>query len=151
MRQLKRFTSDDVARFRELADLGLPANAIAKAIGHTPDAVRHKAVALGITFRPMVPPRCGSRFRIPDKLWRDVAVAAAKRGVKPTKLAHLALAAVARDGLWDAVIDAPSPRKPLAPPPKRRRTLPPSLSQLLAPQLHGAVAVDPTFVGVIGG
>jgi hypothetical protein len=118
---------------------GLPANAIAKAIGHTPDAVRHKAVALGIKFRPLVAPKCGSRFKIPDKLWRDVAVAAAKRGVKPTKLAHLALAAVARDKLWDAVIDAPR-KPPAAPPPKRRRrTLPASISQLLAPRLGSSV------------
>jgi hypothetical protein len=136
---MKRFTVSEVARFRELADLGLPANAIAKAIGHTPEAVRHKAVALGIKFRPLVAPKFGSRFKIPDRLWHDVSVAAAKRGVKPTKLAHLALEAVARDGLWDAVIDAPR-KSPTAPPPKRRRALPLSLSQLLAPTLEGRVA-----------
>jgi hypothetical protein len=136
---MKRFSADELARFRELAELGLPANAIARAINHTPDAVRHKAVVLGIKFRPLVAPKCGSRFKIPDKLWRDVALAAAKRGVKPTKLAHLVLAAVARDGLWDAVIDAPPARKSLAtPPPKRRRALRPLFSQL-APVLEGSI------------
>jgi hypothetical protein len=148
---MKRFSPDEIARIRELAELGLPADAIAKAVGRTPESVRSRAVGLGIKFRPLVPPKCGSRFKIPDKLWRDVAMAAAKRGVKPTKLAHLALAAVARDGLWDAVIDAPPSRKPAPPPPKRRRALPPSLMQLLAPQLTGAVATDPLLVGVIGG
>jgi hypothetical protein len=129
---MKRFSSEEIAHFRELAELGLPADAIAKALGRTPESVRSRAVGLGIKFRPLVAPKCGSRFKIPDKLWRDVAVAAAARGIKPTKLAHLALAAVARDKLWDAVIDAPPPCKPAAYPPKR-------------------VAADPSLVGVIGG
>jgi hypothetical protein len=69
-------------------------------------------------------------------------LAAAKRGIKPTKLAHLTVAATVRDGLWDAVIDAPPPRKPIlkaAPSKVSRRSLPPSLSQLLAPALDGSV------------
>jgi hypothetical protein len=71
--KLRRFTADEIARFRHFAELDLSANAIARAINHTPDAVRHKAVALGIKFKPLVAPKCGSRFKIPDKLWRDVA------------------------------------------------------------------------------
>jgi hypothetical protein len=82
-------------------------------------------------------PKCGSRFKIPDKLWHAVAVAAAKRGVKPTKLAHLGLEAMARDDLWDAVIDRPMPKSSASS--KRRRDLPPSLAQLLAPMLDAHV------------
>jgi len=136
--KIKRFTADEIETLRLMASAGHPATSIAKRLHRTPEAIRSRACALGIQFRAGRMPKCGSRFRIPDRLWQDISDAALARGMKPTKLAHQTLANVARDRLWDAVNDAP--RKPPTSPLKRRRVLPPPISSLLAPRLEGYVA-----------
>jgi hypothetical protein len=135
--KLRRFTPADIETIRLMASCGYLATAIAAKLGREPLAVRTKMVALGLPLRRRGKPKNGSRFMIPDRLWTEISVAAAKRNVKPTKLCHLALEAIARDKMWDAVIDAPLPkRKPVQSTLRRRSKKQLAIWLALQPQIR---------------
>jgi hypothetical protein len=112
---MKRFTDHEIETLRLMQSSGYPATAIAEKLGRDPLSVRVKMVALGLPLRRRGKPRYGSRFLIPAALWEAVSAAAWARNMKPTKLCHMALAAISRRNLWDTLIDEPRELPPLHP------------------------------------
>jgi hypothetical protein len=107
MAKLRRFSPDDLALLRFMADRGHSGNSIAARLGVTPGAVRNKCCELGIRLRPNAKPKFGSRFKIRDALRDALHAAAAKRGMRVTRFTHLVLETITRDKLFDAILDVP--------------------------------------------
>jgi hypothetical protein len=89
---MKRFSSAEIDRLKDMARRGYDGKTISLALGRPAEAIRSKAVALGVSLRPQ---SLDSR-RI--KLTRAAWVALAK-------LARLIIEMVLTDNLLDAVLE----------------------------------------------
>src|SRR5437016_797390 len=99
----KRFTLDEIAKLRLMAECGHGAVAIGRALDRPPAAVRTKCSSFGIRLKPAVKPRHDqARLKMQDHLWVEFRKEAAARGMAAARLARLILEAVTRDRIYDA-------------------------------------------------
>ncbi len=122
-KQPARFSPMMMARLRTMAAQGHPATSIVKALqllaplmSITPDTVRRKAVCLGIRLRRRGAGRLPSsiEFRLSADSLEKIRTVAYARGLSVGQFTRLMIETVVRDGLVDAVLDAPT-RDPVAP------------------------------------
>jgi hypothetical protein len=108
---MRRFTPREIALLREMAGVGHSGVAIARALDRTPQAIRVKAVELGVKLRPE---RLDQKTRIilSPATRTALATAADRRGIPVVKLANLILKIIARDDLVAAILDDAQQRRP---------------------------------------
>jgi hypothetical protein len=146
---MKCFTHDDVPLIKHLAERGHEGTAIARKLGRTALAIRHKCCELGIRLRPE---RAKTRLRILlERPFYDALIKQARtRNTTAPKLARLLLVTLLIDDLLGAVLDMPvgkgepvAKSRRAAPPARRAPRVPksvpapqPSMALLLSPRLQ---------------
>ncbi len=105
MASLRRFSDGDIAVLQQMAERGFDGRAIGAALNRTPQAIRTKAVEVGVALRP--PSLDARRFRLKPDTWLALQAEAKRLRTKPSKLARQIVEVVMADGLLDAVIDPP--------------------------------------------
>jgi hypothetical protein len=114
---LRRFSESDVATLRAMAERGSDDRAIGAVLNRTPQAIRTKAVELGVRLRP--PSLDGRRIKLKAGTWAVLEAEGRRFKMQPSKLARLIIETVVADDLLDAVIDPPrSLRRPMKRDPK---------------------------------
>lgn len=103
MAPLRRFTADDIGVLRQMAESGFDGRAIGAALNRTPQAIRTKAVELGITLRP--PSLDARRFKLKLGIWAVLESEARRFNTTPSRLARLIVETVIADDLIEAVLD----------------------------------------------
>jgi hypothetical protein len=89
-----------------MASFGHDGKSIARALDRTPQAVRVKAVEIGVRLRP--PKMEHRRIKLSVQAWRALQTEADRLGTSAGRLARLVIETVARDRLFSAVIDVPT-------------------------------------------
>ena len=119
---------NEIEKLKFMASFGHDGKSIARALDRTPQAVRVKAVELGIRLRR--PSAHGRRFKISPEAWCAYQAKGEQLGTSPSGLVRLVAEMVARDDLFTAVIDAPMPQR------KKRADVqpPPSFLDVFAPR-----------------
>ncbi len=105
---MRRFTADDIAKLRLMAQCGHSGTGIARALNRTPQSVRVKACELGIRLRP--PSIQHRRIKVPLETFQCLKAEALRLGTSPGRLARLLIETIVRDSLIHAVIDSPPPK-----------------------------------------
>ena len=105
MASLRRFSPADIEKLKFMASFGHDGKSIARALDRTPQAVRVKAVEIGVRLRP--PKMDHRRIKLSTQAWRALQTEADRLGTSAGRLARLVVETVARDKLVSAVIDAP--------------------------------------------
>jgi hypothetical protein len=110
-----KFSPRDVDRLKAMAAKGESGVTIGRALGRDALSIRKKAVALGVRLRPH---RGDSqlRFAVSPQVYFEIVAASNARGVSPSRLCRHLVETVAKDKLFDAIIDPPPP----APPPSTK-------------------------------
>src|SRR6516162_2384634 len=108
MASLRRFSPADIEKLKFMASFGHDGKSIARALDRTPQAVRVKAVEIGVSLRP--PKMDHRRIKLSVQAWRALQTEADRLGTSAGRLARLVIETVARDRLFSAVIDAPVPQ-----------------------------------------
>jgi hypothetical protein len=108
-----RFTVQQVETLRMMAARGESGIVIARALGVSAEAIRKKAVALGVRLRP-IKKSDQLRFKIEPAVAVRLREEAKLRGTTSHGLARQLLTVIAWDHLFDAVLDPPSLRRPSA-------------------------------------
>ena len=131
---MRRFSDDEIEKLKFMASFGHDGKSIARALDRTPQAVRVKAVELGIRLRR--PSAHGRRFKISPEAWCAYQAKGEQLGTSPSGLVRLVAEMVARDDLFTAVIDAPMPQR------KKRADVqpPPSVLDTFAPRLFATLS-----------
>ena len=106
---MRRFSDDEIEKLKFMASFGHDGKSIARALDRTPQAVRVKAVEVGVSLRP--PKMDHRRIKLSVQAWRALQTEADRLGTSAGRLARLVIETVARDDLVSAVIDAPLHRK----------------------------------------
>ena len=106
MASLRRFSPADIEKLKFMASFGHDGKSIARALDRTPQAVRVKAVEIGVRLRP--PKMEHRRIKLSVQAWRALQTEADRLGTSAGRLARLVIETVARDRLFSAVIDAPT-------------------------------------------
>lgn len=110
----KKITTAALNRIPHLLDQGLQAAEIAHAIGCTVGTLRVRCSQMGISLRQRrrtnVTPHKGGRHKplalvLPPSVIEQLRCRAAREGMSDSRLASRLLEVVARDGLYDAVLD----------------------------------------------
>jgi hypothetical protein len=136
---LRRFTQAEIEKLRFMASFGHDGKSIARALDRTPQAVRVKAVEIGVRLRR--PSAESRRFKISVEAWRKYQVKGEQLGASPSRLVRL-VAEKAAD-IIDAVIDEPVPRRRKLPAPLPLPAPPPpapSFLDVLRPRLVGTLS-----------
>jgi hypothetical protein len=103
MVSLRRFSTDDIAALRQMAERGFDGRTIAAALNRTPQAIRTKAVELGIALRP--PSLDARRFKLRLGVWAVLQAEAKRLNTTPSRLARLIIETVVADDLLEAMLD----------------------------------------------
>jgi hypothetical protein len=106
MASLLRFSPADIEKLKFMASFGHDGKSIARALDRTPQAVRVKAVEIGVQLRP--PKMHHRRIKLSLQAWCALQTEADRLGTSAGRLARLIIETVARDRLFSAVIDAPT-------------------------------------------
>jgi hypothetical protein len=116
MRPTKIFTNATVLKIKALADNGLGAVQIAHAIGSTPASVRVKCSKMKIKLGRTTGFGCSAEpciiSNISEASFLELDRYARQREISVQTLAALLLETIAKDNLFDAVIDEP-PYEPM--------------------------------------
>jgi hypothetical protein len=116
MRPTKIFTNANVIKIKALADKGFGAIQIAHAIGSTPASVRNRCSKMKIKLGRPRSCACSAEPSIISNVsaasFLELDRQARQRGIPVQTLATLLLETIAKDNLFDAVIDE-APCKPM--------------------------------------
>jgi hypothetical protein len=119
MAKLRRFSESDVATLKAMHARGHDGRTIALALGRPAEAIRSKAVALGLPLRPAS--MSGRRIKLTSGTWAALQDEAAHLRTTPSRLARLVIEAVMQEDLVAAVLDLPRAlRRPMAQKRERR-------------------------------
>jgi len=143
MPMLKRFSRTDIEAIKWMAARGFGGTEIARRLNRAPQAIRVKAVELGIRLRPMpgtvTHPVRGAALRRADRAGQG-------RNTTPAKLARLILITVLSDNMVNAILDVPvGEAKPLPTRAARAKPAPlpappphaPAMASVFSPMLLG--------------
>lgn len=111
MAALRRFSPDDIATLKTMAARGHDGRTIALALGLPAEAIRTKAVALGVSLRP--PSLDTRRVKFSPDVWAALEQWARRLHTRPSRLARIVVETCVNDDLLGAVLDLPrSLRRP---------------------------------------
>jgi hypothetical protein len=99
---MKRFSTAETDRLKDMARRGYDGKTISLALGRPAEAIRSKAVALGVPLRPQS--LDGRRIKLTRAAWVALATEGFRLNMKPSRLARLIIEMTLHDGLLDAVL-----------------------------------------------
>lgn len=114
---MRRFSPQEIATLKAMSARGHDGRTIALALNRPAEAIRSKAVALGVPLR--APSLDGRRIKLPEHVWAALAQEARRLHTRPSRLARLVIETCVNDDLLGAVLDLPrSLRRPTKRDPK---------------------------------